>query len=74
MEAIIEILFLFLGNVNIKFAKKSKKVTWRSYTIVEVLSTKKWVKPIYKTKFEKIVLNKGSEIFMVQIALLKSEV
>lgn len=57
MEATLRLFFLFLKNVNIKFAKKPGKLTWRSYTITEILPNTSQIKLIDKIEFVKIVLD-----------------
>lgn len=38
MEMVLEMLFLSLSNVNVKFTEV-KRLIWRTYTIVEAIST-----------------------------------
>lgn len=64
----LEILFLSLGNVDLEFS--IKKLIKRLYTTAKVLSTVKKFELINKHKFVKAVLNKKSNIFLIDIAIL----
>ena len=55
MEVVLRISFLTLSNANIQFAEK--KLTWRSYTAAEALSTIKRVELINKKEFAKAALD-----------------
>ena len=55
MEVVLKIPFLIFSNADIQFAEK--ELTWRSYTVVEALSTTKWVEFIDKKEFAKVALN-----------------
>ena len=62
-------LFFSLSNTNIYFDKK--KLTWRTYTIAETMSTFKKVELIDKYNFIKVALDENSEIFVIHVAALK---
>lgn len=65
-------LFLSLSNTNVEFAKTSRKLTWKSYIVIETLPTTSRVKLIDKKKFAKAVLVKNCETFVVHILALKT--
>ena len=70
MKIVLEISFVSLSNTNIEFAEL-EKLTWRTYTIAEALSTTSQVKLIDKREFAKAALNEYFETFVVHIAILK---
>lgn len=65
IEVILRMLFLILNNANIQFAKK--KLTWKFYTIVKVLSTIKKIRIMNKKKFAKMALDKNIKGFVVYL-------
>lgn len=69
MKIILEIPFLFLSNLNVKF--DTGDLTWKKYTVGEVILTTRQVELIDKHKFVKRALDKPSEIFIPYIAALK---
>lgn len=71
IEVILEMLFLSLSNANIELIKL-KKITWRSYNIVEVLYITSKIELISKNKFARAILDKNSGTFMVHITTLKA--
>ena len=70
MEVILRMFFLTFNNANIQFAKK--KLTWRSYTGTEALSTTKRIELIDKKKFAKAALDEKSETLVVHVAALEA--
>lgn len=73
MEMILGMPFLSLSNADIKFAKRSKKLTQKSYTTIETLPTTNWVKLINKKKFIKVLVDKDLETFVVHMVVLEAE-
>ena len=71
MEVILGTFFLSFSNADIKFGKL-EKLTWRTYTAIEVLPTTSWVKLIGKREFTPVALDKNSETFVVYILALKA--
>lgn len=71
MEVILRMIFLSMSNVDVEFAMKSEKLTWRSYIAIKILSTTNRVKLINKSIFAKAALDENSEIFIVQITTLE---
>lgn len=57
------ILFVFLSNANVRFAKK--ELEWRKYTITKALATKKKVKLINYKKFAIAALDPNEGAFVV---------
>lgn len=70
MQVVIEILFIFLSNTNIKIIKLSK-LTQRSYSTIEILLISGWIEFIIKKKFTKTAMDENSEIFMIYVSTLK---
>ena len=68
IEVVLEMPFLTLSNINIKFAQK--KLTQRFYTAAEALPTTKQVEIINKKEFVKATLDEHVETFIVQITFL----
>lgn len=64
-------LFLSLSNTNIELTEL-KKITWRSYNIVEVLYITSKIELINKNKFAKAILDENSETFLMYITALKA--
>lgn len=62
--------FLVLSNADVKF--DARKLTWRKYTIAEVMPIARQVKLINKHKFVEVSLNGVSETFVVYMAVLKA--
>ncbi len=71
IEVVLEMSFLSLGNIDIKFAEL-EKLTWRSYTIAEALPTTSWVKLIDKSEFAKAARDKNSKNFVMYISVLEA--
>ena len=67
-EVVLSMLFLILNNTDIQFAEK--KLTWRSYIVVEVLPTTKRVEFINKKEFAKAALDENSKTFVVYVLSL----
>lgn len=66
MGLVLEMLFLTFSDADLWFAKK--ELIWISYTIAEALPTTNKVKLIDKKEFAKVILDRNSETFMVNIA------
>ena len=62
--------FLTVNNADIEIDIKS--FTWRSYSVVKVLSIVGWVELINKYKFVQTTLNKNSETFVMYVSALKA--
>ncbi len=60
---------LALSNADFQFG--AKKLTWRSYTAAEALSTTSRVELIDKTEFAKVALDENSETFLVHVTALE---
>lgn len=71
-EIVLDMLFLAFSNTSVKFVEQSKKLIWRFYTIIEVLSITCRVLIINKREFAKTPLNRNSETFVIQISILKA--
>ncbi len=69
MKMVLGMLFLVLSNADFQFG--AEKLTWRSYTATETLSTTSWVELIDKKEFAKAVLDVNSKTFVVHIAALE---
>ena len=67
MEIVLGMPFLALGNTDVEFTGL-EKLTWRSYTAAEALSTTNWVEFIDKKEFAKTALDKNSETFVIYVA------
>lgn len=63
--------FLFLSNINIKFAKLEKLI-WKSYTTVKTLLITNQVELTDIKKFAKTVLDKNFKTFVLYITALKA--
>ena len=61
--------FFILSNTNIYFA--DKELTWRSYMVVEALSTFKHIELIDKKKFAKAMLNENVKAFVMQVIFFR---
>ncbi len=70
MEVILGMPFLSLSNANVEFAELGK-LTWRSYTAADALSTTSWVKLIDKREFAKAALDENSKTFVVHVAVIE---
>ena len=70
IEVVLGMPFLTFSNADIKFAQK--KLTWRSYTAAEALSTTKRVKIIDRKEFAKAVLDEHVEAFVVHVTFLST--
>lgn len=70
MKVVFEMCFLFFRKVNIKFG--IEELTWKKYTIAEVMPIPRWVEVVNKHKFMKIALNKVSKTFVLHISALKN--
>lgn len=68
IKIILEIFFLTLSNMDIKFAEK--KLVWKIYTIAEGLTGTRKVERINKKKFLKEVWNKDVDAFVVNVSSL----
>lgn len=64
-------LFLLFSNINVKFAKKSKKFIQRSYTAIKTLFTISQIEIIDKREFGKAVIDKNFKIFVLYISALE---
>ena len=64
--------FLTFNNVDVQFAKK--KLTWRTYTTKEALSTTRQVKIIDQKEFAKAALDGNVEAFVVHVSSLGSKI
>lgn len=62
--------FLIFSNADIKFLKN--KLILKFYITVEILPSIKQVELINEKKFVKVVLDKNSKIFVMQIVTLES--
>ncbi len=71
IEVILGMLFLFLGNADVKFTEL-KKLTQKSYTTAEVLPTTSWVELIDKREFAKATLDDNSETFVIHVSILEA--
>lgn len=71
MEAILEMLFFSLSNVNIWFGEKNN-LTQKNCTVTEALSTTKREKLINKRECTKMAMDENTKIFMVPIAILSA--
>lgn len=69
IKVVLEIYFLFFNNANVEFAE-SKKLTYTSYTIIDVLSITNRIEYIDKRKFAKIALYKNFETFVMYVIAL----
>lgn len=63
-------LFLFVNNPKIEFAKLGK-LTWRSYDIAEALPTTCQIELMNKREFTKVAINENSETFVIYVVALK---
>ena len=68
MEVVLGMPFLTFSNADIQFAEK--KLTWRSYLVVEALPTTKQVQIIDRRKFAVVALAPDKEAFMVHVVYL----
>lgn len=62
--------YLSHSNKDIEFPEL-EKLTWRSYTLAEVLPITSWEEFIDKKDFAKATLNKNLETFVMHIAILE---
>lgn len=67
---ILGLLFLFLSNVDVKFAEWLSKVTWGLYTVIGALPNTSRVKLINEKELAKAGLDKISETFVVYVTAL----
>lgn len=63
--------FLCLNNANIKFAKQSRILTYKSYIVIKALLTSK-IKFIDKKKFAKVAPDKNLKTFVIYITVLEA--
>ncbi len=68
MEVVLGMPFLALSNTDFQFG--AKKLTWRSYTIAEALSTTSRGKLIDKREFAKAALDENLETFIMHVSAL----
>ena len=68
IEVALGMLFLTLGNENIRFAER--ELVWKTYSVAEALLTTQRVEIIDKKEFETTALNENDETFIVHIAAL----
>ncbi len=71
MEVVLEMPFLSLSNVDVKFAEL-EKLTWRTDTAVETLSIISRVKLIDKREFARVTLDKNLETFVIHVSALEA--
>ena len=64
-------LFLKISNADMSFGEK--KLTWKSYTINEVLHIIEQVQIVNPKEFVIAALNMGSKIFVIYTAIWKRE-
>lgn len=69
MKIVLEMLFLFLSNIDIKFAKL-EKLTWRLYIAIKALLTTISVEFINKRDILAIALDENAKTFIIHIATL----
>ena len=72
MEVVLRMPFLTFSNADIQFAEK--ELTWRSYTIEEVLPTTRQVELIDKKEFAKAALDENVKAFVVHMASFTSKI
>lgn len=72
MKVVLGILFLALSNANLQY--NIEKLTWTSYTVIEILSTINRIKFINKNNFAKLALNKNSKTIVVCMITLDIEI
>ena len=70
VEMVLGMPFLTLSNADVSFLER--ELTWKSYTVDEVLSTIKQVELIDKKEFAKAALDAESETFVVHVAALEA--
>ncbi len=68
MEVVLGMPFLALNNADFQFG--AEKLTWRSYTTAEALSTTRLIELINKKEFAKAALDKNLETFDVYVSAL----
>ncbi len=73
MEVVLEMPFLSLSNADVKFAEL-EKLTCRSYTVAEALSTTCWIQLIDKKEFAKVTLDENSKTFVKYVAILEATI
>ena len=71
IEVILMMPFFSFSNADVEFTEL-EKLTWRTYTVVEVLSTTSWVKLIDKRDFAKADLDKNFETFVIYVSALEA--
>ncbi len=68
MEVVLGMPFLALSNADVQFS--AEKLTWRSYTVAEVLPTTSRFELIDKKEFAKPALDENLETFVVHVSAL----
>ena len=71
MDVVLSMHFCILNNADVQFAKK--KLSWRTYTIEEALSTTRRIKIIDQKKLAKATLDKDVETIVVHVSSLRSK-
>lgn len=71
IEVVLKMPFLSFNNANVEFTEL-EKLTWRSYTVIDILPTTSLVELIDKREFTIVALDKNSEIFMIHVAILEA--
>ena len=72
LEIVLGMPFLTLSGTNVDFL--GRELQWRTYSTEKALPTTKRVKLVGKKEFAAVALNPKSEIFVVHIASLSSDV
>lgn len=65
IKVVLKILFPIFSNANFQFG--AKKLTWKSYIIVEALSITSQVELINKKKIAKAAIDKNPKTFVIYI-------
>lgn len=68
MEVVLEMPFLSLNNVNIRFTEIANFI-WKNYIVAEVLSITERVEIIDKREFAGAALDKNAKTFIVHITI-----
>lgn len=69
IKVILNIIILYIFNINIRFAKKELK--WKKYIITEILFIKKQIKLINQKVFISIALDLKEKVFIIYMTILK---
>lgn len=72
IKVVLGMLFLALSNANLQYS--IEKLTWISYTIIEILSTTNRIKLINKKEFANLAPNKNSKTNVVYMITLDIEI